>query len=340
MTLWKAVAAPVVTASITLAGCASATAPQVSPSYVASPPASSQTPQPTLSVKEGKPPPSYTVFSSCTMKQRVRRPDFQALACGDAGLQLVNIRYAKYTHAEATGSAKVYTRPSMGDDSEEVDDRQLRYPVTFRAFRVREWKGWQYFTRLRLEYLRVEPAHTGSLFSMPALGPLAAKHPPARTGPFLAANGHLCQASMLKTTASRIEGAGGWNIGALRIRIIKKHFCALRGPVVFEGLDAAGATVTSVSICDRKDYRRSRCAAPVVLGQADGPELRRFPRQLSIQMYGYYRGGKRQTPCPVDRQVRPATFQVTFGALTLQVRNPPGKKEMWGCDDVTIASRG
>lgn len=340
MTPWTAVAASAITASIALAGCASATTPQASPSDVASPSATSQTPQPTQSVSEAEPPPSYTVFSSCTMKQRVRRPDFQALACGDAGLQLVNIRYASYTTTEATGSAKVYTRPSMGDDPKEVNVRELHYPVTFRAFRVREWKGWRYFTRLRLEYLREEPARTGSLFSMPALGPLAAKSPPARTGPFLSANGHLCPASKLKTTASRGGGAGGWNIGQLQIRNTKKHFCALRGPVVFQGLDAAGATVTSVSICDHKDYRRSHCAAPVVLGQADGPKLRRFPRQLSIQMYGYNRGGKRETPCPVGRQVRPTTFQVTFGALTLQATNPPGQKGMWGCDDVTIAGRG
>lgn len=340
MAPWMVVAASGITTSILLTGCQSATTPEAGPPDDATSPTTSQTPQPTQSVNQGEPPPSYTVFSSCTMRQRVRRPDFQALACGDAGLQLVNIRYDKYTDAEATGSAKVYTRPSTGTDPKDVDLRELHYPVTFRAFRVREWKGWHYFTRLRLEYLRDRPPRTGALFSMPVLGPLAATHPPARIGPFLAANGHLCRASKLKTTASRGGGAGGWNIGQFQIRNTRKHFCALRGPVVFQGLDAAGATVTSVSICDRKDYRQSHCAAPVVLGQSDGDKLQRFPRQVNIQMYGYYRGGKRETPCPVDRQVRPATFQVAVGALTLRATNPPGQKGMWGCDDVTIAGRG
>ena len=320
-----------------LASCDSAAAPTAAPASSPASPSVTSSVEPASSKNSTAP--NYTVFSSCVLRGSVRRPDFQSLACGDAGLQLVGIRYDSYKTSEATGQATVYTRPGSDSPNDQHLGR-LRYPVTFRAFRVRQWQGWHYFSRLRLDFLDGKPSRVAELYSMPMLGPLASTSPPVRAAAFLAAGNHPCQASKLRATASGGDGAGGWNIGGFTIRNIAHRYCALRGPVVFKGLDATGATVTSISVCDREDDKRSECAAPVVLGQSHDSRIRLFPQSVSIRMYGWSRGGKRDTTCPADRQVKPSTFQVTVGDVVLQASNPIGPMSMWGCDDITIAGRG
>ncbi len=276
----------------------------------------------------------FTVFDTCGLNP-VRRPDNLALACGDAGLQLANIRYDHYGDSRASGRAEVLVVPRPGTKPEDIGRR--RFPVEFTVDHPRVRRGQPLFTRLHLRYVDGVPDGAQRLYLLPMYGPDASDAVPASVGPFLAFGGDECLPGQLETPRTKWSGAGGWIVSAVIVRNVGHHPCALRGPVEFRGLDAAGNTITSVTTCDGMITRHDACSAPVVLFPTKQAHSKKRPTESFTRLYGWGRGRHRDW-CLEAHKVTPVTMQIQFGELTVTTPNARGERAMWGCGDVGIAT--
>lgn len=277
----------------------------------------------------------YTILDVCGAGP-YRKPTGFALACGDAGIYVGRVRYDKFSDEVAKGTGIYTLIPSTQSQAEELG--RSRFPVQLRAYRVRVWREQPMFTRLHLTFLDGRPPGAHSLYVIPLYGPHQHEDIPTGVQTYLAAHGSICRSADLAVNVTGREGAGGWNVAGFRVRNISENVCALRGPVTFRGLDKSGAAITSTSTCYPPSNRPLKCSAPIILFPRHDAQGKKRPNEVVTQIYGWGRGGPRETTCPSERQVRPAAFQITYGGLTLVGANRHGERAMWGCDEVGIAT--
>jgi hypothetical protein len=270
----------------------------------------------------------YTLLDTCGAGP-FRRPTGFALACGDAGLYVDRIRYHHYSNRVATGTAVLKIIPSTASQNEELDRKN--FPVRLRVNRVRSWHGQAMFTRIHLTYLNGKPEGVNSVFVIPLYGPRQHEDIPTNVHTFIAAGGPTCRDSQLSVTATGREGAGGWNVAGFRVRNISDQVCALNGPVTFRGLDKRGVTITDISSC-REPTRFVKCSAPTILFPKKDADGHRRTTEVVTPILGWNRGSDPTSDaCPASDKLQPATFQMTYGGLTLVATNRRGDRAMWGC---------
>lgn len=277
----------------------------------------------------------YTILDVCGAGP-YRKPSGFALACGDAGIYVDGVRYDKFSEEVAKGTGIYTLIPSTQSQAEELG--RSRFPVRLRADRVRVWRGQPMYTRLHLTFLDGRPPSAPSLYVIPLYGPRQHEDIPTGVRRYFAAHGPMCRPADLAVNVTAREGAGGWNVAGFRVRNIGENVCALRGPVTFRGLDRSGATISSTTTCHPPSDRPLKCSAPIILFPRHDAQGKRRPNDSVTQIYGWSRGGPRETTCPDERQVQPATFQIMFGGLRLVGANRHGERALWGCDDVRIAT--
>ena len=176
--------------------------------------------------------------------------------------------------------------------------------------------------------------------------PTPSNSPSASAASFLASGGHQCTRRDLRGQFQTGEEGAGNLLTTVVVGNTSGAACVLPGPVRLVGLDRSGRPVTERSSCDGFRLPGQPCVAPVVLpAHATFTDLAGIdtatPKYAVVVVVGFYRDDP-QSPnglCTPAHKTTPYTLRLSFGAVTLDVRNwdpsmtsaPPGIHAVFAC---------
>ncbi len=158
--------------------------------------------------------------------------------------------------------------------------------------------------------------------------PTSSNSPSASAAAFLASGGRQCTRRDLRGQFQTGEEGAGNLLTTVVVGNTSGAACVLPGPVRLVGLDRSGRPVTERSSCDGFRLPGQPCVAPVVLpAHATFTDLTGIdiatPKYAVVVVVGFYRDDP-QSPnglCTPAHTTTPYTLRLSFGAVTLDVRN-------------------